>query len=322
MNAIILSHYGPPQALQIKEVPKPNPGDNQVLVKVHATAVNDVDWSFVRGKPYLYRLIYGLAKPKVAVLGGEVAGTVVEAGAGVTRFRIGDQVYGDTSMAGFGGFAEYACVDENALAHKPAAMRFEEAAALPHAAMLAYQGLVDVGQIRQGERVLINGAGGGVGIIGVQIAKRYGAEVTGVDSAIKLDALKSVGFDHVIDYWREDFTRNGQRYDLILDAKSTRAPSRYLRALNPGGRYVTVGGDWPRLLQIACMGPLLGKFSGKSLRIVSLKPNRDLDYMNRMFEEHGIVTVIDGPYTLAEVPMAIQRFGEAKHIGKVVIKVA
>ena len=322
MKAIVLTRYGSPDVLQLEEVAKPEPEDDEVLIKVHATAVNDWDWCFVRGRPYIYRLMFGLLRPRVTVLGAEVAGTVEATGNGATKFQPGDNVYGDTSEAGLGGFAEYVCVREDALARKPSGMTFEHAAALPHAAMLALQGLVDVGQIRQGERVLINGAGGGVGTIGVQIAKRYGAEVTGVDSVLKLDTLRSLGFDHVIDYQREDFTRNGQCYDLILDTKTNRSTFRYLRSLNTGGRYVTVGGHLPRLLQVFCVGPLISRFSAKQVRIVALKPNKDLDYVNDLFETNGLECVIDGPYPLSEVPKSVQRFGEAKHVGKVVITVA
>jgi len=322
MKAVVLTKYGPPEGLQLKEVPKPAPGDHEVLIKVRATTVNDWDWCFTRGKPRLYRLLFGFFRPKVEILGAEVAGQVEAVGSNVTKFQPGDDVYGDISEAGFGGFAEYVCVREDALGRKPPGMTFEQAAALPHAAMLALQGLVDVGQIRQGERVLINGAGGGVGTIGVQIAKQYGAEVTGVDSALKLDTLRSMGFDHVIDYRREDFTRNGQRYDLILDTKTNRSTFRYLRSLNPGGRYVTVGGQLPRLLQAFCMGLLISRVSGKHVRIVALKPNKDLGYVNDLFETNGLECVIDGPYQLSDVPQAVQRFGEAKHVGKVVITVA
>jgi NADPH:quinone reductase-like Zn-dependent oxidoreductase len=322
MKAIVLTSYGAPDVLQLEDVAKPEPGRGEVLVKVHATAVNDWDWCFVRGKPYIFRLVFGLLRPKVAVLGAEVAGTIEATGNGARKFQPGDHVYGDISEAGFGGFAEYVCVREDALSRKPAGMTFEQAAALPHAAMLALQGLVDVGQIRQGERVLINGAGGGVGTIGLQIAKRYQAEVTGVDSALKLDALRSVGFDHVIDYRQEDFTKNGQRYDLILDTKTNRSTFRYLRSLNPGGRYVTVGGHVPRLLQALCMGPLISRFSSKKVRIVGLKPNKDLGYVSDLFETNGLKCVIDGPYQLSDVPQAVQRFGDAKHVGKVVITVA
>lgn len=322
MNAIVVTRYGSPEVLQLKEVAKPEPGDKEVLIKVRATAVNDWDWCYVRGKPYLYRLMFGLAKPRVTVLGAEVAGTVEAAGTRVTKFQPGDHVYGDISEAGFGGFADYVCVREDALIRKPPDMTFEQAAALPHAAMLALQGLVDVGQIRHGDSVLINGAGGGVGTIGVQIAKQYGAEVTGVDRAFKLDKLRDLGFDHVIDYRQNDFTRNGRRYDLILDTKTSRSPFRYLHSLKPRGRYVTVGGYLPRLLQAFCMGPLIARTTGKHVRVVGLKPNKDLSYVNDLFESRGLECVVDGPYPLSDVPQAVQRFGEARHVGKIVITVA
>ncbi len=322
MKAIVLTRYGPPSALQIGQLAKPTPKHGEVLVKVRATAVNDWDWCFVLGKPLIYRLMFGLSKPKVTVLGAEVAGTVEALGDGAYEFQPGDHVYGDISEAGFGAFAEYVCVRQDALHHKPPQMSFEEAAALPHAAMLALQGLVDVGQIQQGEKVLINGAGGGVGIIGVQIAKQYGAEVTGVDSAHKLDTLRAVGFNHVIDYQQQDFTANGEHYDLIVDTKTNRSPFKYLRSLGPGGRYVTVGGHWPRLVQLLCMAPFVSNLSDKRVHIVALKPNRDLAYINDLFETKGLHCVIDGPYPLHDVPQAIQRFGEAKHVGKVVITVA
>lgn len=276
----------------------------------------------MRGKPHIYRLMFGVLRPKVSILGAEVAGTVEAVGRGASRFAPGDRVYGDICEAGLGGFAEYVCVRETALAHMPSGMSFEQAAALPHAAMLAWQGLVDVGKIRQGERVLINGAGGGVGTIGVQIAKAYGCEVTGVDRDFKLPTLESIGFDHVIDYQQVDFTENGQRYDLILDARTTRSPLRYLKALNPGGRYVTVGGHLLRLLQILCTGAGIARMTGKRVQIVALKPNKGLDHMHRLIESRGLQCVVDGPYPLADVPSALDRFGESRHVGKIVISVA
>jgi NADPH:quinone reductase-like Zn-dependent oxidoreductase len=324
MKAIVLSRYGSPDDLRLEDISRPEPSEGEVLVRVHYSSVNDWDWSLLRGKPYLYRLLiglYGLLKPKVAVMGAEVAGIVEACGRNTSGFQPGDRVFGDVSMAGFGGFAEYVAVDENALGPVPAEMTFEQAVALPHAGMLAVQGLIDIGQIRESEKILINGAGGGVGIIAVQIAKQYGCEVTGVDSAAKLDALKSVGFDHVLDYRQTDFTSTGEQYDLILDTKTTRSPFRHLRALNTGGRYVTVGGDVPRILQTLMMGPLIARFSSKSARLVALKTNKDLDYLNQMFDQGGMKFVIDGPYPLSELPKAMRRFGQARHIGKIVIRV-
>lgn len=322
MQAIVLSRYGSPDFLALDEIQKPEPTNDEVLVKVHATTVNDWDWVLVHGKPYLYRLTYGMSEPKVTVLGSEVAGTVEAVGSDVTRFKPGDRVYGDLSETGFGGFAEYVCVQETALAHMPGGMSFEQAAALPHAALLALQGLVVVGKIQQGESVLINGAGGGVGTLGVQIAKQYGCEVTGVDRDFKLGTLKSIGFDHVIDYKQVDFTRNKKRYDLILDAKTIRSPLRYLSALNPGGRYVTIGGHLPQLFQIYCLSSVIAKMTGKHLQVLGLEVNRGLEHINRMVESHALQCVIDGPYALADVPEAVKRFGEARHIGKIVITVA
>lgn len=322
---MVLPRYGTPDVLTAREIAKPEPKGHEVLVKVHATSVNDWDWSFVRGKPYPYRLMFGLFRPKVSVLGAEVAGTVEAAGNLVTHFRPGDRVYGDLSEAGFGGFAEYACVREDALGPMPRNMTFAQAAALPHAGLLAMQGLVKIGKIRRGERILINGAGGGVGTLGLQIAKEYGCEVTGVDAGFKLDALRSLGFDHVVDYRKVDFTDNGRKYDLILDAKTTRSPFRYLKALVPGGRYVTVGGHLPRLLQVFLLGSALAGLTGltgKRLQVLALKPNEGLEEISRMFEADALKCVIDGPYALDDVPKAVKRFGEARHIGKVVIEVS
>lgn len=265
MNAIVLTEFGSTGVLQFRDVEKPHPKKGEVLLKVYATAINDWDWVFMRGRPLAYRPLLGIFKPKVTILGAEVAGRVESVGGAVQKFRPGDEVYGDISKSGFGGFAEYVCVHEDALALKPEEMTFEEATSLPHAAMLAMQGLIDCGGLREGQRVLINGAGGGVGTLGVQIAKLYGAETTGVDSAKKLDALRTAGFDHVVDYEREDFTERGQRYDLILDTKTTRSPWKHARALHDNGTYVTVGGDTHRILQTLCLGPVFRK---KRFRVV------------------------------------------------------
>ena len=321
MKAIVCTQYGSPEDLRLQEVAKPVPKENEVLVKVHATTVNDYEWSLVRGKPYVYRLLFGVLKPRQPIPGMELAGTIKALGPRATSFKVGDAVYGDTSDYGFGSFAEYICINEKALARKPDTMTFEEAAAIPHASMLAVQGLIDVGNIQPGQKILINGAGGGVGTFGLQIAKLYEAEVTGVDTGDKLAMMQSLGFDHVIDYKKEDFPKNGQCYDLILDAKTTRSPFVYLRSLKPQGKYVTVGGHPGRLLQILVAKAWISKFSKKRLRFVSLKPNKDLAYINQLFEAGKIKPIIDGPYPLHEVPGAIRYFGEGKHTGKVVITI-
>ncbi len=262
----------------------------------------------------------GLLKPKkYKILGCDIAGRVEAVGRSVKQFQPGDEVYGDLCMCGFGGFAEYVCARDNAITLKPASMTFEEAAAIPQAGMLAVQGLRDKGQIQSGQKLLINGAGGGVGTFGVQIAKLYGVEVTGVDSSEKLDMMRSMGFDHVIDYTKENFTKNGQCYDLILDNKMNRSVFDYMRALSPNGIYVTTGGSMARFLQAFLLGPFISMFSKKKIRIAALKPNKDLAYMNELFQAGKIKPVIDGPYKLSEVPEAIRYFGEGNHKGKVVI---
>ena len=321
MKAILLTKYGAPENLEVKEVAKPTPKENEVLVKIKATAINDYDWSMVRGQPYLYRLMYGFLKPKRQIPGMELAGIVEGLGKNAKSFKEGDAVYGDTSEYGFGSFAEYICINEKALVLKPDAMSFEEATSISHAAMLALQGLVDKGEIQQRQKILINGAGGGVGTFGLQIAKLHQAEVTGVDTGDKLETMKSIGFDHIIDYKKENFTRNGQKYDLILDAKTTHSPFDYARALSPNGIYVTVGGYLGKLLQVLVVGSLISILGKKKIRLLALKPNKDLAYINQLFEEGKLKPVIDGPYKLHELPKAIQYFGEGKHTGKVVITI-
>src|SRR5688572_27542609 len=253
MKAIVYYKYGTPDNLELKEIDKPIPKEDEVLIKVFAVSINDWDSGLLHGD-FINRMLNGLRKPKRKILGSDIAGRIEAVGKNVTQFKTGDEVYGDLSGQ-WGGFAEYVCAQEKFLAPKPATMSFEEAAAIPQAAMLAVQGLIDRGKIRQGQKILINGAGGGVGTFGIQIAKLYGVEVTGVDHTNKLDMLRSLGFDHVIDYTREDFTRNGQRYDLVLDAKTNRPMSHYSRALAPKGAYVTVGGSIPRLLQAFLFSP-------------------------------------------------------------------
>lgn len=319
MKAIVCPKYGPPENLQIKDIPKPVPKEDEVLVRVRATAINDYDWSLVRGKPHLYRLLFGLRKPKNPVPGMELAGTVEAVGKEVTTFKTGDAVYGDLSDTNFGSFAEYASIPARALVAKPAGLSFEEAAAIPHATGLAVQGLIDVGNIQKGQRILINGAGGGVGTFGFQIAKHYDAEVTGVDTGDKLQRMKSLGFDHVIDYKKEDFTKNGEKYDLVLDAKTTRPTRSYLRALKSGGKYVSVGGHVAKMLQLVVLKPFISAATSKSVHMVALESNKNLDFVHKLYENGRLKPVIDGPYPLEEVPRLIRYFGEGKHTGKIVV---
>lgn len=320
MKAVIQAKYGGPEVLQISEVEKPYPKDDEVLIKVHAVSINDWDWGLLTGLPKFYRIFSGITKPKRKILGSDIAGRVEAVGKNVKMFKPGDEVFGDLSGQ-WGGFAEYVCAQENKLALKSSGMSFEEAAAIPQAAMLAVQGLIDRGQIKSGQKILINGAGGGVGTFGVQIAKTFGVETTGVDSTAKLDMMRSIGFDHVIDYTKEDFTKNGKRYDLILDAKSSRSIFSCARSLTPNGIYSTVGGDISRLLQFLFLSPLISLTSKKRTRIVMLKANKDLTYMKELFEAGKLKFVIDGPYKLEDTPKAFGIFGRGEHKGKMVITI-
>jgi len=317
LKAIVYTAYGGPEVLQIKEIEKPHPKDDEVLIKVHAVSINDWDFGLMNGD-FINRMLNGFLKPKRKILGSDIAGRIEAVGKNITQFKTGDDVYGDLS-GDWGGFAEYTCAREKALALKPATMSFEEAAAIPQAAMLAVQGLIDKGKIQPGQKLLINGAGGGVGSFAVQIAKPYGIEITGVDSAGKLDMLRSIGFDHVIDYTKEDFTKSGRRYDLILDVKTNRPMFDYVRVLNPKGMYVTVGGSMSRLLQALVLGPWISIIYKNRICIVALKPNKDLVYMNKLFEAGTIKPVIDGPYRLDDFLKAFRLFGQGDHKGKVVI---
>ena len=321
MKAVVMDSYGTPDVLELRDVATPTPKADHVLVRVRAASVNDWDWGLLRGAP-VNRMLSGLFKPRVHILGGDIAGRVEAVGGEVTAFQPGDEVYGDLCMSGFGAFAEYACVPAASLARKPAGMTFEQAAAIPQAGMLAVQGLIDVGRIRSGMTLLLNGAGGGVGTFALQIAKLYGVEVTVVDKPGKLDMLSAMGADHVVDYLEEDFTKSGRCYDLILDVKTNRSPFAYLRALNPNGTYVTVGGSIPRLLQALVMGPFTSRLYHKHLRLVGLRPNKDLNYINELFEAGKLQPVIDGPYKLTDLREAFRLFGTGDHRGKIIVTMA
>ena len=318
MQAIVMERYGGPDVLKLRDVEKPSPKADECLVRVHAASINDWDWELLRGAP-LNRMMNGLFKPRLRILGCDVAGQVEDVGANVRTFRRGDEVFGDLCASGFGAFAEYVCAPEASLARKPAGMTFVEAAAIPQAGMLAVQGLIDVGRIKSGQKVLLNGAGGGVGTFALQLAKLHDVEVTAVDSAGKLDMLRAMGADHVIDYRQEDFTKLSRRYDLILDTKTNRSPWAYARALNSGGIYATVGGSIPRALQALALGPLISRVSRKHIRLVILKPNKDLAYMSELFESGKLRPVIDGPCKLADIAEAFRLFGTANHKGKIVV---
>lgn len=320
MKAVIYEKYGTAENLELKEIGKPVPKEDEVLIKIHAVSINDWDWQLLQGIPFINRIINGLFKPKIKILGSDVAGKIEAIGNDVKQFKLGDEVYGDLSNT-WGGFAEYVCAKENALALKPAGMTFGQAAAIPQAAMLAVQSLIDKGNIQDGQKILINGAGGGVGTFGIQIAKQYDVEVTGVDNAEKLAMMKSLGFDYVIDYNKEDFTKSEYRYDLIIDTKTNRCVFEYVRALNPNGIYASVGGSTTKLLSVIIFAPLIKMILKKTMQLVVLKLNKDLAYINNLFKDGKIMPVLDEPYKLSELPEAMRSFGEGRHKGKIIITV-
>lgn len=320
MKAIVYSEYGPPDVLRLAEVATPTPADDEVLVKVRAASVNRSDWEGLVGKP-LYARLGGLLKPRQPILGSDIAGRVAAAGRNARRFQPGDEVFGLTPDYN-GGFAEYVCVPEGALALKPAGMTFEEAAAIPQAGVIALQGIRDKGQVRSGQRVLINGAGGGTGSFALQLAKGYGADVTGVDSAGKLEFMRSLGADHMIDYTQQDFTKNGKQYDLILDVIAARSVFAYRRALAPEGSCFVVGGSLATFFQILLLGPWIRRTASRRIAVLVVRPNPDdMAYMAQLAISGKVVPVIDRRYPLSEVPAALRYLGEGQVRGKVVITV-
>ncbi len=320
MKAIVYTKYGPPEALELAEIEKPTPNDDQVLVKVHAASVNALEWRGFTMPSLLLRLMGGgLLKPRDPKLGTDVAGTVEAVGNGVTEFKPGDEVFGVAP----GSFAEYACNSESAFALKPANVPFEAAAAVPVAAFTALQGLCDKGQVQPGQTVLIDGASGGVGTFAVQIAKSYGAQVTAVCSTRNLDMVRSIGADYVIDYKREDFTRKGQHYDLILAVNGHHPIQAYRRALNPTGVCVVVGGPLSQILQAMVLGPLISRPGGKKhiFMGIATTTKKDLLVLKELFKAGKLAPVIDKCFPLSETAKAIRYLIEEHAQGKVVITV-
>jgi NADPH:quinone reductase-like Zn-dependent oxidoreductase len=321
MKAIVYTKYGSPDVLQLKEIAKPTPKDNEVLIKVQAASVAAGVWRLLRADPFLVRFMYGLLKPKHKILGADVAGRVEAVGANVKQFQSGDEVFGDLSNCGFGAFAEYVSAPENALALKPTNLTFEQAAAVPVSAVTALQGLRE-GKIQAGQQVLINGASGGVGTFAVQIAKAFGAEVTAVCSTSKVEMVRAIGADHVIDYTQADFTSNGQQYDLILAANGYRPISAYQRALTPRGRYVMTGGSTPQLFEAMLLGSWRSRKGDQKLGNILAKPSQtDLMSMKELIEAGKVIPVIDRRYPLRDVADAIRYLEEGHAKGKVVITV-
>ena len=321
MKAIVCTKYGPPEVLQLKEVAKPAPKDDEVLISVYAASVNSRDWRLMRANPFFIRLTAGgLLKPKNPILGVDMAGQVEAVGRNVKQFRPRDEVFGYLSRYGGRTFAEYVCASENEIALKPVNLSFEQAAAVPLAAITALQGLRHKGNLQPGQKVLINGASGGVGTFAVQIAKSFGAEVTGVCSTRNLDMVRSIGADHVIDYKVENFTRNGQRYDLILAANGYHPISDYLRALSPEGIYVVAGGSMVQLFQASLQGRRASKTGSQRTYVVSMVQNqKDLIFMKELLESGKIVPVIDGCYLVSKTAEAFRYFEKVHAKGKVVI---
>ncbi|MEV6369702.1 NAD(P)-dependent alcohol dehydrogenase [Micromonospora musae] len=316
MRAVVYDRYGPPDGLRIENLPKPVPAARQVLVKIAATSVNLSDWETLQGSP-LYSRIGGLRSPARRTLGSDIAGWVDAVGPAVTRFRLGDEVYGDNLMLK-GGFAEYTIAPESVLAHKPAALTFAEASAIPQAGVIARQGTAGAAA---GNRVLINGAGGGSGAFAIQLAKRLGAQVTGVDNAGKLDFMRSVGADEVIDYRSRDFTRSGP-YDLILDLVAHRSVFAYRRALAPGGRYRCVGGSVPALLRVLTIGAVAGRLTHRRLGVLAVREGpTHFEPVADLCVAGDLVIHIDRAFTLDETPEALAHVGEGRALGKVVVSV-
>lgn len=324
MKAIVYTTYGSPDVLHLNDVATPTPKDDEVLVRVHAASANPLDWHLMRAEPFLARFENGLLKPKNTKLGADVAGRVEAVGRHVTQFQVGDNVFGAIPINELGGFAEYVCVREDTLVLKPAKMTFEQVAAVPIAALTALQGLRNAGQIQPGQKVLINGASGGVGTFAVQIAKSFGAEVTGVCSTRNLDMVRSIGADHVIDYTQADFTRNGRRYDLILDAVGNRSVSDLQRALSPHGIGVVVGFTSLSLMfQVIVLGAWVSKTGREKIGIMeTVKPGqKDLFFIKALLDAGKVVPVLDRCYPLHQVADAIRYLEQGRARGKVVITV-
>jgi NADPH:quinone reductase-like Zn-dependent oxidoreductase len=321
MKAIVYHNYGSPDVLKCEEIEKPTAGDDEVLIKVRAASVNPLDWHFMRGDPFIVRLmIGGLLKPKFTRLGRDVAGTVEAVGRNVPQLKPGDEVFGVCR----GAFAEYVCASEKLLTRKPANISFEDAAAVPVATFTALQGLRDKGRIQRGQKILVDGASGGVGTFAVQIAKSFGAEVTAVCSTKNVDTARSIGADHVIDYTREDFTQSGERYDLILGANAYHSVFDYRRALSRGGIYVEAGGGGSQNLLGILLGTLLQSLlsligSKKICGFVAKLNKKDLDSLKDLLAAGKMVSVIDRRYPLADVAEALRYLEEGHAKGKVVI---
>lgn len=322
MKAIIQTGYGAPsEVLELREMEKPAPQDDDVLIKVQATSITFGDLAAVKGEPFIARLSLGLSAPKNKTPGKDVAGIVEGVGSSVKLFKPGDKVFGDLSECGWGAYAQYVSAPEDALVHLPGNLSFEDAAAAPESGVVALQGLQDKGKIQAGQKVLVYGASGGIGTFAVQIAKSFDTEVTGVCSTRNIALVKSLGADHVIDYTQEDFTQNGEMYDLILATAGYRSLFDYQRALAPGGYYVATGGEMAQIFQPMLLGPWLSR-GGRKMTSLSMKPDKkDLTFLKELIEAGKVSPVIDKSYPLSELPAALQYYGEGRSRGKVVVTI-
>ena len=324
MKAVVLTQYGSADVLQVRDIDKPTPKADEVLIKIHASSINAADKYIMSGSPFLVRLMTGgiLNPPKNKVLGADVAGIVDAVGADVKQFKVGDEVFADMSGVASGGYAEYATVPEKITVLKPSNISFEQAASVPLAAVTALQGLRDYGNISAGQKVLINGASGGVGTFAVQIAKFYGTEVTATCSTSKVEMVRSIGADHVIDYTQEDFTKNGQAYDLIFDIAAYRSPAEYKSSLTPQGKYVLAGGSIPRIFQVMLFGKWFSRNSQQTITGFTANPSQDdLAFMSNLLESGKVVPVIDRCFTLEQTAEAMRYFEAGHTQGKVVISI-
>jgi NADPH:quinone reductase-like Zn-dependent oxidoreductase len=323
MRAIARSEYGSAEVLRLETVNKPVISDHEVLVRVYATSINAGDRYLMRGTPFFIRFLFGgLRKPKIKILGCDVAGRVESVGKHVTQFQPGDEVFGDLSACGFGAFAEYVCATESSLALKPENLSFEAAATVPGAALAALQGLRDCGQLQAGQRVLINGASSGVGSFAIQIAKVFEAEVTAVCHTEKIEKVRSLGADHIIDYMQTDITQAGKLYDVVFDAAAYRSIPDSLKIVRPGGIYVLVGGSASAFLKMMLLGAWWSRTSGRTVTYLDTKPNQaDLLTLSEMLVTGQITPLIDQYYSLSEIPIAIRRLEQREVVGKVAIRV-
>lgn len=319
MKAIIRNKYGSTRELKLREVELPTPAKNEVLVKIHAVSLNASDVENMTGSPFYIRA-WGLFKPKYKILGSDIAGIVETVGSNVTKFKVGDAVFGD-ALYTWGGFAEFACVPAKVLSLKPHNLPFELAATLPQAAVVAEQGIRYKKEIQPGQNILINGGGGGSGSFAIQLAKLHGAVVTAVDSGEKLELMRKLGADHVIDYKQEDFTKNGEQYDLILDLVAAHSIFAYKRSLAPDGVYGMVGGHMKHIFSTLFLGPLLSFYNNKTLGLIGVKPNENLENIVALIESKKLKPEIDKIYPLEKVPEAMQYLAEGRSKGKVVIKI-